>query len=184
MKLLISLSLFCFLCVYSSLAQEDKTYSALVKKVNESLDENAPADTVLKYTAELISLNISEASIYRIMGSAFQMKNQDENAILAYNRALSLNPNDLNTLYNISVSHVRISEAAYKKMEEISKQKGGNSNEKAQRIKELLSVNLDGYCMAKYYLEKAYSQNKGLAAVNTLHYKVTDALGGHSCSAN
>ena len=184
MKLFISLGLCCFLGFSASFAQEAKSYSELVKKVNKSLESNASPDTVLKYTSKLISMNNKEASIYTIIGSAFQMKDQDENAILAFNRALSFNSGDINTLYNISVSYVRLSEEAYKKMELISKQKDANSETKSQKIKELMAVNLRGYCMAKYYLEKAHKQNQGIASVNTLHYKVKEALGNHNCFSN
>ncbi len=102
-KHLLACYILCFSLTVTLFAKDSAN---LVEQANQSYIEGAYAYAIEQYE-EVLAGNVESAMLYYNLGNAYFKTNQIAKAILNYERALRLKPNDENTIYNLEVARAK-----------------------------------------------------------------------------
>lgn len=101
------LSLFLFLVMISVSAAQDSRIEDLLSRGNNAY-QNENFEEALKYYNEIVHEGYSGSRLYYNIGNCYFKLNKIGYAILNYEKALKISPNDEDTKFNLSVANARI----------------------------------------------------------------------------
>ncbi|HRI26641.1 MAG TPA: tetratricopeptide repeat protein [Chitinophagales bacterium] len=108
---LLRIYLLCLLLTASSLAFSEPTPKEILQQANQQYQAGNYNQAIQLYES-LTAAGWQSASLYHNMGNAYYQQKQTANAILYYERALRLRPNNKNTQNNLSLAKSQITQPA------------------------------------------------------------------------
>ncbi len=105
MKKLLSTLLFSFIISFSLFANVENTF----QQANE-LYSNGEYTQAIELYDSLINSNVSSANIYYNIGNSYFKLDDIPNAILYFEKAKKIEPNNLDIIYNIELANTRIAD--------------------------------------------------------------------------
>jgi len=115
------------------------------------------------------------ANLYRVLGSTYESVNDDDNAIVCYQKAIELNPEFGDAIFNLGAIYVNRASQLYTEANNLPYEE----NEKYTKLKEQADTDLH---LALPYLEKSYELNpdddivKGALKETYINLKMNDKL--------
>ncbi len=116
--------------------------------------ETGQDDKLIKSLQDAIASDPLNENLYRVLGQTYENLGDEENAILNYKKAVEINPEFADAIFNLGAIYVNKASEIYKEANDL-----GMSDEEMKRY-EVLKEEAEGYLhQALPYLEKSHEIN-------------------------